>query len=156
MTGNGGGADNFPFLIARPELRSRSLDSPQNTAHVDPKSAIDFLRCRIDNRLDRGDSRIVNHDIEAAELLLSMITSRENLVAMRHIYLENCRFPSRCPNFGGRDLHFLFVDIDDRNIGTFLREAQSDRQSDSLSRARDEGNFFINAHSDLLFLLFLG
>lgn len=83
-----------------------------------------------------------------------MLNRRENLVAFGNVRLESGRIPSQCLHFFSDRSHLVFFQIDDGDVRAIFREAQRYAAPDSLTCARDESNFSLNARM-LFFLMVL-
>jgi len=82
VTGNGRCADDFAFLFAFLEFFRRCLNTPQNAGDIHFENLVEFLWRYIGQRLNLCDARVVDHDVEAAQFLFSVLNGGENLIAL--------------------------------------------------------------------------
>ena len=61
--------DDLAFLLALSELFCGGLNAPHDAADVDLQDLVEFLGRDVDQRLNRGDARVVDDDVESAKFL---------------------------------------------------------------------------------------
>ncbi len=147
VAGNGAGINDFALALECPELLCRRLNPPQGALNVDPVDSLHLLLGDIRQRLDLGDTRVVDHDVQPAQFVVGVINSGKYLFAVAHVGHKSGGFaPEGFHLFG--DLRQLFrIEVNQCNIGTVLGQAQCNAAPDALCATRYQCNLSREFHS---------
>jgi hypothetical protein len=75
-----------------------------------------------------------------------MFDSSVDFVPLRHISHVDGHPSAEIANLGGNHLQFLYIDVNQRKIGTVPRKPQRNAAADTLPGARDERHLRMNGH----------
>ena len=88
MASNGAGVDDFAFAFERLKFFCRSLYAPQGALDVDAVDMFEVLLGDVHQGFDLTDARVVDHDVQPAELIVGVVNRRKDLIAITYISRE--------------------------------------------------------------------
>ena len=147
MAGDGRRVDDLSALTQSLELCCCSLNSPQDAVDVDAPDLGDLFRRRVGDRADESDSRVVDDDVESAQFLVCMFDGCVNPRAIADVGDKRRCTTADLSDLVGNRIQLGLVEVDQRDVGAVVGEAESDSASDALAGAGDQYYLARDAHA---------
>src|SRR5579864_4613477 len=126
------------------------LDAEEDRAQQYREGAIPVLGRDLLQRADRAaESRVVVHDIEAAEFLDRAIDGALDVLLAGDVGELEDRVAAVLLAIAHRGVAALAIEIGDDDCGALARETDRSRATDATRRAGDDRNFLIESSHDV-------
>ena len=135
----GGDVDDRP-VTTREQVGQRRLAEGERGRDVPVERLLERAHRRVGDRAGHRAARVVDHDVEAAELLDRRLDEALEVVEVGDVGGEDKRAPSERADLLGDLLELALRPGGDGHVGARLREGERRAGADATAGARDDGH----------------
>ena len=138
----------LPLRFSRDRLAAEHLRAEPGAAQVDVDQARPLLVGELEERHDRLDARVVDEDVEAAELFPRLVDHRLDVGALRDVAFDGDRLAALGLNpFDDVFGRLRAFDVVHGDVRAFFGEDFGDAAADAAARTSDERFLTFESHS---------